>query len=133
MMNMARAELLGWGVQVLFTNLSEASFSWAINEVLTNKMYQINVEKIKNRLLDQPQTPIERAMFWIEYVIRHEGADFMKTSAQYLNFIEYNNLDIYATVVLILLLVLVIPILVIKKIVRKICCTKVPKKKQKRS
>lgn len=133
MMNMARAELLGWGVQVLFTNLTETSFSWALNEALTNKKYQINVEKIKNRLLDQPQTPMEKAMFWIEYVIRHDGAHFMQTSAQHLSFIEYNNLDIYGTILAVLLLVILVPVWVIRKIIRKIFCNTCLKKKLKRS
>ena len=133
MMNMARAELLGWGVQVLFTNLTETSFTWALNEALTNKKYQINVEKIRNRLLDQPQTPMEKAMFWIEYVIRHDGAHFMQTSAQYLSFIEYNNLDIYGSILAILFLVIFVPIWLIRKIIKKIFCKKCLKKKQKRS
>ncbi|KAL7024813.1 hypothetical protein ACKWTF_013196 [Chironomus riparius] len=133
MMNMARAELLGWGVQVLFTNLTETSFTWALNEALTNKKYQINVDKIKNRLLDQPQMPMEKAMFWIEYVIRHEGAHFMQTSAQHLSYIEYNNLDIYAVILAIAFLVIFVPIWCIGKIVKKIFCKTCLKTKQKQS
>lgn len=133
MMNMARAELLGWGVQVLYTNLTETSFSWALNEALTNKKYQINVDKIKNRLLDQPQTPMEKAMFWIEYVIRHDGAHFMQTSAQHLSFIEYNNLDIYGTLLAVLILAIYVPIWVIRKIIKRILCKPCLKTKQKRS
>jgi len=133
MMNMARTELLGWGVQVLFTNLTETSFTWALNEVLTNEKYRINVEKIRNRLLDQPQTPMEKAMFWIEYVIRHDGAYFMQTSAQYLSFIEYNNLDIYAIVLVVLFSMIFIPIWIVRKIIKTIFCKTCLKKKQKRS
>lgn len=123
-MNMARAELLGWGVQVTYPNLTEVSLSWGLNEVLNNNNYKKNVEEIANRLKDQPQTPMEKAIFWIEYVERHNGAYFMQTSAQYLSFIEYNNLDIYATFAVIVFLVIFIPVFLIKKFVKFVCSSR---------
>lgn len=123
-MNMARAELLGWGAQVTYPNLTEVSLSWAMNEVLSNRMYKENVLKISKRLTDQPQTAMDKAVFWIEYVLRHDGAYFMQTSAQHLSFIEYHNLDIYATFAFIAFLVIFIPIFVIKKLLKFICCRK---------
>jgi glucuronosyltransferase len=108
-MNMVRAQQLGWGTMVAFTNLTANSLTWAINEVLNNPNYEKSVEKIGKRLNDQPQTPMERAIFWIEYVLRHDGATFMQTSAQFLNPIEYNNLDVYAVFGIIILLVISIP------------------------
>jgi UDP:flavonoid glycosyltransferase YjiC (YdhE family) len=69
-MNMARAELLGWGAQVTYPNLTETSLSWALNEVLNNKKYQENVREIAFRLTDQPQTLMHKAIYWVEYVLR---------------------------------------------------------------
>lgn len=123
-MNMARAELLGWGVQVTYPNLTEASFSWALNEALSNPKYQKNVLKIAKRLQDQPQTPMEKAMFYIEYVIRHEGAHFMQSSAQHLNFIEYHNLDVYGILMAAAFIAILLPIFIIKKIFASLCCKK---------
>lgn len=123
-MNMARAELLGWGVQVTYQNLTETSLSWALNEVLSNSRYKENVLKISRRLTDQPQSAMDKAIFWIEYVSRHDGAYFMQTSAQYLSFIEYHNLDIYTTFMLIAFLIIFIPIYVIKKTMKFICSVK---------
>lgn len=132
-MNMARAELLGWGVQVTYQNLTENSFSWALNEILSNKKYQQNVKEIANRLQDQPQTPMDKAIFWVEYVARHKGAHFMQTSAQYLNFIEYNNLDIYATFAILLFLIIFVPIFVIRKVIKCIFSKPSKLRKQKRN
>lgn len=115
-MNMARAELLGWGAQVTYPNLTESSFYWALEEVLGNDKYKRNVKSIADRLLDQPQSAMEKAVFWIEYVHRHDGANFMQTSAKYLNYFEYNNLDIYATFALIILLAVFIPIYIVQKL-----------------
>lgn len=117
---MARAELLGWGAQVIYTNLTEASLSWAINEVLYNPKYQKNTNEIASRLHDQPQPPMEKAIFWVEYVLRHDGAYYMQTSAQYLNFIEYHNLDVYATFAAAIFLSIFLPIYVIRKFFRMV-------------
>lgn len=115
-MNMVRAQQLGWGASVAFTNLTADSLTWAIDEVLNDPKYEKNIQKIANRLKDQPQTPMERAMFWVEYVLRHDGADFMKTSARYLNSYEYNNLDVYAVFAIIFAILIIAPVLVIRKI-----------------
>lgn len=39
MLNMKRAEILGFGLQVIYTNLTESSLSWAVNAVLNDKKY----------------------------------------------------------------------------------------------
>lgn len=120
-MNMARAELLGWGAQVTYQNLTAASLSWALNEVLNNAKYNENVRVIARRLSDQPQTPMEKAIFWIEYVIRHNGAHYMQTSAQHLSVIEVNNLDVYTGFAIIAFLAIFIPVFLIRRIVKFLC------------
>lgn len=121
MMNMARAELLGWGVQVTFPNLTEISLSWALNEALNNPKYKENVLKIGARLRDQQQTPMEKAMFYIEYVIRHDGANFMQSSAQHLSFIEFHNLDVYGTILAVAFIAILLPIFIIRKMFILLC------------
>jgi hypothetical protein len=61
---------------------------------------------------------MERALFWVEYVIRHKGADFMKTSSRYLNFVEYDNLDVYLVLILIPITVILLGIIIVRKIFR---------------
>lgn len=117
-MNMARAELLGWGVQVAYPNLTEASLSWALNEVLDNPRYKENTLEIASRLRDQLETPMERAIFWVEYVVRHHGAHFMQTSAQHLSAIEYYNVDVYATFAFVIFLVVLVPFLIVRRILK---------------
>jgi hypothetical protein len=76
------------------------------------------VKLIAQRFKDQPETPMERAIFWVEYVIRNKGADFMKTSSRHLNFIQYQNLDVYLVFLLTAFLAISIPIFIICKILK---------------
>lgn len=41
-------------------------------------------------------TPLQTAIYWIEYVIRYDGAKHMQSSAVHLNFIQKNSIDIIA-------------------------------------
>ncbi|XP_052871728.1 UDP-glycosyltransferase UGT5-like [Anopheles cruzii] len=99
LLNMARAELTGWGIGVAYTKLNEASFEKAVNEVLNNEKYSEKIATISRRLRDQPLAPMDLAKFWVEYVLRHDGAKHLISAAQDLNFVEYNNLDVYAFII----------------------------------
>lgn len=116
LMNMARASALGWGVHVNYQNLTVSSLTWALNEVLSQKKYHQNVITVSKRLQDQQQTPMEKAVASVNYVIRHQGAYFMQSSGQHMNLIEYNNLDVFATFAAVLFLVIIILVIIIKKI-----------------
>lgn len=95
-MNAMRTVTNGYGVRVDYSNLTETSFSWALNEILSNSKYTVRVNELSQRFRDKPQHPVDLAKFYVEYVLRHKGAPFMNSSSTYLNYFELNNLDVYA-------------------------------------
>lgn len=50
-------------------------------------------------------TPMETAVYWVEYVARHKGAPHMRSAGQDLCWISLYNLDVYAFVLLLVILV----------------------------
>jgi glucuronosyltransferase len=50
---------------------------------------------------DQPTKPLDRAIYWIEYVIRNDGAKYLKSDSLGLNTAQYFLFDV--TLFLILL------------------------------
>ena len=52
---------------------------------------------------DQPQTPLERAVFWTEYVLRHKGAPQLRSAARNLGFFQYFCIDVIAFILAILI------------------------------
>lgn len=64
------------------------------------KLSQIN--------LDRPVQPLELAVFWTEFVMRHKGAQHLRVAAQDLNWIQYHSLDVIGFLLLILLTVLLL-------------------------
>lgn len=53
--------------------------------------------KYKALMDDRPMSPLDTALYWVEYVIRHQGAHHLSLkSASQLNFFQYFLLDIIA-------------------------------------
>ena len=57
---------------------------------------------MSKRLRDQPQDPVTRAVYWIEYVVRHGGAPHLRSPELDLNWIQLNNLDVVAALLAVL-------------------------------
>ena len=43
---------------------------------------------------DQPVKPLDRAVFWIEFVMRHKGAKHLRPAAHDLTWYQYHSLDV---------------------------------------
>ncbi|XP_023172080.2 UDP-glucuronosyltransferase 1-8-like [Drosophila hydei] len=97
--NMARAEQLGYGVTVTYSKLTAETFENAIKKILTDPQYAQQVREISARFRDQHETPLERAVYWVEHVTRQKGAKYLRSAAQDLTFIEYHNLDVLVMIV----------------------------------
>lgn len=103
---MAKAELAGYGVTLLYSNLTETSLKWALNEVITNPKYTKIVKDMSARFRDRPQDPLQTAKYWVEYVIRNKGAYYLQSPALKLSTIERYNLDVYGSLILVAHLIL---------------------------
>ena len=66
-------------------------------------------------------TPMEKAVYWAEYVIRHKGASHMRSAALDLAWYQYFLLDVIAVLVLGLGVVLFIVFLIIRAIFKFFC------------
>lgn len=54
---------------------------------------------------DKQNKPIENAVFWTEYVIRHKGAPHLKVAGVHLPLYKYLLLDVYFFLILIIVVV----------------------------
>ncbi|KAH9634408.1 hypothetical protein HF086_000234 [Spodoptera exigua] len=98
----------GIGVKIDFPTLTEEIFENAINTVLSDKSYRQNIERLRRVMYDQPQTPLERAVWWTEHVLRHGGARHLRGPAANMSWTEYLELELVFTVLGIVLSILVV-------------------------
>ncbi|KAJ8980276.1 hypothetical protein NQ317_005134 [Molorchus minor] len=115
--NIAKAVQYGYAVSLNVDDLSEAKLSWALDEILNNTRYT-NTAKLHSRLMrDREVQPIDTAIFWLEYVIRHSEAQHMKSSGVDLQWYKRNMLDIIILLVIIDIVLFLIFYYIFKHIV----------------
>ncbi|KAL7858106.1 hypothetical protein AOLI_G00182080 [Acnodon oligacanthus] len=87
--NLSRMQKKGTAVIVDFSKLDSTVFLEALKEVLYNASYRENMQRLSRLHRDQPMKPLDRAVFWIEYVMRHgvtqEDCDTITTTTQRLS------------------------------------------------
>lgn len=77
--------------------------------------YRQAVKKLSNIFLDEMNKPLDRAVFWVEYVLRHQGAVHLRSAARDLNYIQYFSIDVLAA----FLAVIIVNILILKALLKK--------------
>ncbi|XP_075223749.1 UDP-glycosyltransferase UGT5-like isoform X2 [Lycorma delicatula] len=94
-MNMKRVEQISFGISLEYDNITTKSVSWALNEITTNREYEINAKKISSIFRDEygNGSALERAAYWVEYVLRYDGAPHLRTTARLLPWYKYLMLD----------------------------------------
>ncbi|KAB0801400.1 hypothetical protein PPYR_05754 [Photinus pyralis] len=95
-LNMRIVEENNHGITVGLSDLTGDQLPKAINAVLQDPKYLDNARSRSNILRDNPQNPLEKAIFWIEYVLRHNGAHHLKTAALNLRWYQHFLLDVVA-------------------------------------
>uniref|UniRef100_A0A182QUC8 UDP-glucuronosyltransferase n=1 Tax=Anopheles farauti TaxID=69004 RepID=A0A182QUC8_9DIPT len=124
-LNAARAERAGWGRVVRYAELDEERFRNAVVAVLHEESYTATVRQISERFRDQPLTPMQTAMFWIEYVLRRGLAvEHLITPGQELAPIQYHNLDVYACIGAVAGTLIFLVCLTMKRCVQAVSITK---------
>lgn len=130
--NAARVKSKQIGVMLNPHKLTVQDFKAAILEVMENKIYRENVKRLADQIQDQPMTPLERAIWWTEYVLRHKGAQHLKGPT--IPLYQYYYFDVFALLGVILLLLLAVFVGIIKlllKVFRKLTgCDKSKKLKK---
>lgn len=92
-----RVVVKGIGVQIHKFHITAELLQKSMQQILTNDSYSKNAKKLSVLLHDQVQTPLNRAIHWVEYVIRHNGAEHLKSADRFLNIFQYLLVDIIIT------------------------------------
>ncbi|XP_051816654.1 UDP-glucuronosyltransferase 2B31-like [Acanthochromis polyacanthus] len=69
-------------------------FLKAIQEVLNEPSYRMNIQRLSRLHRDQPIEPMDNALFWIEFVMRHKGAAHLKPASLRMSWFSYHSVDV---------------------------------------
>ncbi|XP_034627719.1 UDP-glucuronosyltransferase 2C1-like isoform X3 [Trachemys scripta elegans] len=94
--NIAHMKAKGMAVELDFNTMQTQDLINALNMVINNSSYKENAVRLSEIHHDQPIKPLDRAVFWIEFVMRHKGAKHLRPAAHELTWYQYHCLDVLA-------------------------------------
>jgi len=82
--------------------------------------YRENAQGLSRIFRDQPLTPLQQAVYWTEYVIRHKGAPRLRSAVLDLAWYQYFLLDVITVLTLAIVSLLLILFLMCRAILKKL-------------
>ncbi|XP_013005583.1 UDP-glucuronosyltransferase 2A1 isoform X5 [Cavia porcellus] len=92
--NIAHMKAKGAAVEVNMNTMTSADLLGALRTVINDPSYKENAMRLSRIHHDQPVKPLDRAVFWIEFVMRHKGAKHLRVAAHDLSWFQYHSLDV---------------------------------------
>ncbi|XP_058695412.1 UDP-glucuronosyltransferase 1A1-like isoform X1 [Poecile atricapillus] len=106
--NAKRVESRGAGLTLNILEMTSKDISTALKAVINEKKYKENIQRLSDLHLDRPIHPLDLAVHWVEFVMRHKGAPHLRPAAHDLNWVQYHSLDVIAFLAAVTLLSLFI-------------------------
>ena len=91
--NLLRLQERGGGKILKLADVNGHSFEQGLKDVLQDS-YRQNVQRLSRLHRDQPIPPMDHAIFWLEYVMRHKGAAHLRTKAYKMPWYSYYSIDV---------------------------------------
>ncbi|XP_060532206.1 UDP-glucosyltransferase 2 [Cylas formicarius] len=110
--NAAKAEEDGYALKLDLENLTPELLLRSIKTVIRDPRFRREVKRRQKLLLDQPETSMERAIYWTEYVLRHQGASHLQSPARHMGVVQYYLVD----VIIFLLVIFVVSICICRRL-----------------
>ncbi|KAM4602839.1 UDP-glucuronosyltransferase 1A5-like [Polymixia lowei] len=98
------------------------NFLEALLEVLHEPSYRMNMQRLSRLHRDQPMKPLDLALFWIEYVMRHKGAAHLRTESYRMPWYSYYSVDVIGVLLAAVLLIILSIFIFIRCLCFRMCC-----------
>ncbi|XP_006893518.1 PREDICTED: UDP-glucuronosyltransferase 1-3-like isoform X1 [Elephantulus edwardii] len=92
--NAKRMETRGAGITLNVLEMTSDDLANALKAVINDKSYKENIMRLSSLHKDRPMEPLDLAVFWVEFVMRHKGAPHLRPAAHDLTWYQYHSLDV---------------------------------------
>ncbi|KFO25973.1 UDP-glucuronosyltransferase 2B31 [Fukomys damarensis] len=92
--NIVHMKAKGAAIRLDFITMTRTDLLNALETVIDDPFYKENAMRLSRIHHDQPVKPLDRAVFWIEFVMRHGGAKHLRVAAHDLSWFQYHSLDV---------------------------------------
>uniref|UniRef100_A0A5F9DN92 2-hydroxyacylsphingosine 1-beta-galactosyltransferase n=1 Tax=Oryctolagus cuniculus TaxID=9986 RepID=A0A5F9DN92_RABIT len=91
---MTRVQAKGMGILLEWKTVTEGELYEALVKVINNPSYRQRAQKLSEIHKDQPGHPVNRTVYWIDYILRHNGAHHLRAAVHQISFFQYFLLDV---------------------------------------
>ncbi|XP_071453612.1 UDP-glycosyltransferase UGT5-like [Hetaerina americana] len=126
-MNMKHVSDLGVGLKMEYESITKELVLENINQILKDPSYSKRMKQLSALWKDRPEPPLEKAVYWTEYVLRHNGAKHLMSAGTELAWCQYYLIDVATVILGIVFGVLAIGVLMLCYLIR--LCKRKPTKK----
>lgn len=119
--NCAESAQKGYAIVVDLLGITEEKLTNAIKEIGTNPRYKEKIMLKSDLYRNQEINPMDKAIYWVEHVIRHKGAKHLKSRASSIPWCQYYLLDVAGFLLAICLIGLCITYFIIKLNLKVLC------------
>ncbi|XP_068228236.1 UDP-glycosyltransferase UGT5-like [Palaemon carinicauda] len=99
-LNVRQVVNLGIGRELTLDTMNSHSIMEAITAVIENQSYRDQVKIRSSLLKDQETSSLDRAVYWTEHVLRHGGAQHLRSAAANMSIHQYMMIDVIAVLTL---------------------------------
>ena len=109
-----------YGLYIPLLSLETEQFVDVITEVINNPRYKNNITKASTVYHSRPETPNERAAFWVDHVMKY-GGDYMQNIGRSIPWYIYFGLDVYSFLLIMMVLISIIFFKALRFILQWLC------------
>lgn len=91
---MNKIKRLQMGEELDFYTLSHEKLRSALENVLESPEYSTNAKRLQNLVFDQHEKPLDRAIWWIEWVLRNPYESNLQSPVIGLGYMVGNSIDV---------------------------------------
>lgn len=104
--NIERSIRKGIAEKILLDDLSATTLHGMLDKLLTDESYARNMKQCSDLFHDQKETPLERAVWWVEWSLRHPNATNFDGVGRQLNRFQLQSLDVIIVILICVLIVI---------------------------
>ncbi|XP_064554511.1 UDP-glucuronosyltransferase 2B13-like, partial [Drosophila montana] len=124
-LNVERAKQAGFGLALDLWTMTAGQLHDQVVQLLSNSSYTQAAQLRSKLFRDQNDTPLERSIWRTEYVLRHHGAQHLRSASRDLSLAQLHGLDtwgLFCGVTSLIALVFVFVISALLRVLRYILC-----------
>ncbi|XP_062991386.1 2-hydroxyacylsphingosine 1-beta-galactosyltransferase isoform X2 [Elgaria multicarinata webbii] len=97
---MTRVQAKGMGILLNWKTVTDDELYNTLVKVINDPSYRQQAQKLSEIHKDQPDHPVDRTVYWINYILRHNGAQHLRAAVYTVSLYQYFLLDIAVVVLL---------------------------------